>query len=105
MTLRIDGVAPDSSVLHLFTAHPASVGETYAGHMLSAFNFGSMLLRASLACFVHGLLPFLFTSTASRSVADLYERMVRMRRITPVTVITTMPSTMSMNRKAWEWHQ
>jgi hypothetical protein len=86
MTLRVDDFAPDhlrTTIVHLFTDHPASVGETYLSHMLYAFSVASLLLRASLACFVHGMLPFLFTSTASRTVRELYDHMVRTRRIAP----------------------
>lgn len=64
----------------LFTAHPASVGETYLEHMGVAFSFAAAMVGAGLACFVHGLLPFLFTSTGSRTIAALHERMVVSRR-------------------------
>ena len=68
------------TVQSFFTEHPASVGETYADHMRSAFGFALPLLGASLACMIHGVLPFLFTSTASRTVTQLYERMVLVRQ-------------------------
>ena len=62
-----------------FTEHPASVGETYLEHMGVAAWFGWRMLAASFACFVHALLPFLFTRTGSRAVTELHERMVRNR--------------------------
>lgn len=62
-----------------FTDHPASVGETYLEHMGVAAWFGWRMLGASLACFVHALLPFLFTRTGSRTVTELHDRMVRNR--------------------------
>lgn len=62
-----------------FTEHPASVGESYLEHMSVAAWFGWRMLAASLACFVHALLPFLFTRTGSRAVTELHERMVRNR--------------------------
>jgi hypothetical protein len=64
----------------LFSEHPASVGETYGQHMRVAFSFAGPLVVAGLACFVHGLFPFLFTTTGSRTVATLHERMVINRR-------------------------
>ena len=64
----------------LFTEHPASVGETYGQHMGVAFSFAGAMIGAGLACFVHGLLPFLFTSTGSRTIAALHDRMVVNRR-------------------------
>lgn len=60
----------------LFTAHPASVGETYGEHLGSAAYFSRQLLLASAACLVHALLPFLFEKTASGILRRLHERMV-----------------------------
>ena len=58
----------------LFTAHPGTVGETYFGHMAFAAWFASRLTMAALAALVHAFLPFLFETTASRIVRELYER-------------------------------
>ncbi len=66
-------------MLLAFTQHPASVGETYSEHMGMAGAFGLHLLLASLACFVHALLPFLFVKTGSRMITDLHDRMVTNR--------------------------
>ncbi len=60
----------------LFTAHPASVGETYGEHFATAAYFARHLLVAALACFIHALLPFAFAKTASGIVRRLYGRMV-----------------------------
>ena len=65
--------------IDLFTRHPESVGETYAEHMAVAAGFGSRLFLASLACFMHALLPFLFERTGSSTVQLLYSRMVTNR--------------------------
>lgn len=58
----------------IFTSHPAKVGETYFGHMGFAAWFSSRLLMAACAALVHAFLPFLFETTASRIVRQLYER-------------------------------
>ncbi|MER8828395.1 DUF6356 family protein [Mesorhizobium sp. M0938] len=58
----------------LFTSHPASVGETYFGHMAFAAWFSSRLFMAAFAALIHAFLPFLCDSTASRIVRELYER-------------------------------
>jgi hypothetical protein len=58
----------------LFTGHPASVNETYFGHMAFAFWFASRLLMAASAALVHAFLPFLFETTASSIVRELSER-------------------------------
>ena len=62
------------------TEHPASVGETYAEHFTVATGFGLRMMGGGLACMVHGILPFLFTSTGSRTVQALHDRMVTNRR-------------------------
>ena len=58
----------------LFTAHPGTVGETYFGHMAFAAWFASRLFMAGGAALVHAVLPFMFETTASRIVRELYER-------------------------------
>jgi len=70
----------------LFTEHPESVGESYVEHMGVAFGFGARMLLAGLACLVHGLLPFLFVKTGSRTITVLHDRMVahRVRNAAPV---------------------
>lgn len=61
-------------IARMFTAHPATVGETYFGHMAFAAWFASRLFMAGGAAFVHAFLPFLFETTASRIIGELYER-------------------------------
>ena len=63
----------------LFTAHPASVDETYTEHMGVAFGFSLRMFLASLACLVHAVLPFLFVKTGSAAIVVLHERMVAHR--------------------------
>ncbi|MFQ5468187.1 MAG: DUF6356 family protein [Kiloniellaceae bacterium] len=68
-------------MLHaLFTAHPASVDETYPEHMAVASAFGGRLILAGLACLVHGIFPFLFVKTGSNAIATLHGRMATNRR-------------------------
>jgi hypothetical protein len=57
-----------------FTDHPRSVGESYGEHMGVAWSVGGALFVAALACFVHGLCPFLFRSTGSRAIVRLHGR-------------------------------
>jgi hypothetical protein len=45
--------------------------------MRASLSYAVPLLGAALAAFVHAVLPFLFTTTASASVKRLYERMTR----------------------------
>ena len=68
-----------STVNLAFAEHPASVGETYGEHFVVAGSFGWALFKASLACFVHAVLPFAFEKTASKTIAELHARMVMKR--------------------------
>ena len=54
-----------------FTAHPASVGETYGQHLRFALRFGTLMTLGGLGAAVHALFPFLFVTTASRVLDDL----------------------------------
>jgi len=54
-----------------FTAHPASVGETYAQHCRFAFRFGARMTMGGLAAMVHALFPFLCVTTGSRALEAL----------------------------------
>ncbi len=58
----------------LFITHPQSVDESYVEHMAFAGRFSAVLFLAAGAALVHALLPFLFEKTASRMIAQLYER-------------------------------
>jgi hypothetical protein len=69
-----------AAMKRLFTAHPATVGETYVQHMGQAFGFAATMLGAACACFLHGLFPWLFVSTGSRTIATLHDRMIRHRQ-------------------------
>jgi hypothetical protein len=59
----------------LFTEHPHSVGETYGEHLKVASSFGFALIGAGLASLLHGLCPWLFQSTGSRTIKRLYHRL------------------------------
>lgn len=61
-------------ILNLFTAHPASVDESFGAHFLFALRFAALLFAAAGAALVHAILPFLFEKTASRIVARLYAK-------------------------------
>lgn len=67
-------------MLDAFTRHPASVDETYGEHMATAWSFAFPMLLAGLACFLHGIFPFLFETTGSRCVKRLHGRMTHRGR-------------------------
>ena len=58
-----------------FTRHPHEVGESYFEHMGVAFGVGLKLAGGAIACFVHGLLPFLFVNKGSETVERLHRRL------------------------------
>jgi hypothetical protein len=68
------GIDMTARLARLFTSHPAAVGESYFGHMAFAAWFSSRLFMAAFAALVHAFLPFLFDSTASGIIRELYER-------------------------------
>jgi hypothetical protein len=56
-----------------FTDHPHHVGETYLQHLRFASGFGLKMIGGGLACVIHGLFPFLFTTTGSRTIRGLHD--------------------------------
>ena len=74
-----------SSILGKFQQHPSDVGETYWEHFCHALGFALRLFVAASACLVHAILPFLFTSTGSTMINNLYSRMVQNRSRVTVT--------------------
>ncbi|MEO6749019.1 MAG: DUF6356 family protein [Casimicrobiaceae bacterium] len=57
--------------MNVFTAHPASVNETYWQHLRFALRFGTLMTLGGLAALVHALLPFCFVTTAGRISDEL----------------------------------
>jgi hypothetical protein len=62
-----------------FTAHPATVGESYGEHLATATSFGGRMILAGIACMLHGFLPFLFVRTGSRAVSELNAQLLARR--------------------------
>lgn len=67
------------NILRAFRDHPASVGESYVGHLLQASLFGLRMVFAGIACILHGLLPFLFETTGSDAMKTLNDEMAARR--------------------------
>jgi hypothetical protein len=64
----------------LLSEHPHSVGETYGQHLVVASSFGLRMISGGIACLVHGLFPFLFCRTGSRTITELNEQIIMRRR-------------------------
>ena len=63
-----------------FTAHPASVGESYGEHFGFALAFGARMMLGGVAAILHAVFPFLFITIASRTLDELNLRRDRSRR-------------------------
>ncbi len=74
-------MADKQGIKAAFTAHPASVGETYGEHFVTAMGFSLSLLRAAVVCAIHAVLPFLFEKTGSECITELNQRMVTHRDV------------------------
>ncbi|UXC90492.1 DUF6356 family protein [Sphingobium sp. RSMS] len=59
----------------LFLKHPREVNESYGEHLEVATRFGFLMVRAGLACMIHGLVPAFFTRTGSATVKRLCDEM------------------------------
>lgn len=65
----------------IFVAHPRARGESYGCHMRHALRYAATLFGAGCAAAIHGLVPCLFETTASRAVARLHGHMaVRLQK-------------------------
>ncbi|MGI9372166.1 MAG: DUF6356 family protein [Hyphomicrobiales bacterium] len=65
----------------LFTDHPASVDETYGEHFVFATSTGLKLLGAGAAAVIHGVLPFMFETTASDMMKKLHSDLSSRRKV------------------------
>lgn len=61
-------------IQRIFLAHPATVDETFLQHMAFALGFAFKLFAAAFAALIHAIIPCLFEKTASKIIAELYER-------------------------------
>jgi hypothetical protein len=59
----------------LFLSHPQSLGESYFQHQRVALSFALPLLGASLAAFLHALVPAACERTAGDTIRKLHERL------------------------------
>ena len=67
--------AETSLFARLFTDHPASVNESYWGHMRFALSFSFWMALAAMAALVHAFLPALCETTASRILKRMQAKM------------------------------
>ena len=54
-----------------FNEHPNHAGQTYVQHLLFTINMAGKMCFTSIILLVHGVLPFLFTRTASTNFKNM----------------------------------
>ena len=64
----------------VFLRHPRDHGEGYGEHARFAAGVGGRMVLGGLACLVHAVVPCAFTTTGSRTVRELSERLAARRR-------------------------
>lgn len=74
----------------LFTDHCHAAGETYFEHLGFTIKTSATLLFSGFAIFIHGLLPFLFTTTASANIKRLYATIVARAAKAPDTNVAAL---------------
>lgn len=55
-----------------FTDHPHQAGESYLGHLWFTLCMAARFFYLGIVLVIHGLLPFLFTHTASMHIEGIY---------------------------------
>lgn len=55
-----------------FSEHPNSVGETYPQHLRAALGYSYRMFRAAACCAIHGLFPWLCTTSGSNAIRSLH---------------------------------
>jgi len=56
----------------LFLSHPHEGGEGYFPHLLFTLKYGGLIILTGFALVLHGLIPKLHQTTASRQIFHLY---------------------------------
>ncbi len=64
---------PRKPFLQSFTAHPASVNESYFQHLCFAARFSIRLFAAAFAALVHAIVPAWFETTASDLIKAMHD--------------------------------
>ena len=55
--------------------HFVSVDESYLRHLITAWGYAAILLVLTVILVVHGVIPFIFTRTASRTIQKMLKHM------------------------------
>ena len=55
-----------------FLEHPRGAGQRYFEHLRFAWRFGATMFGGACAAFIHGVLPTVHETTASKTVKSLH---------------------------------
>ena len=55
--------------------HLAIVNKSYLRHLITALGYAASLLALAVILVVHGVIPFIFTRTASRTIEKMLKHM------------------------------
>ncbi|WP_342078023.1 DUF6356 family protein [Yoonia sp. SS1-5] len=69
--------ARNNPLIAIFCDHPATVNESYLGHMRFALSFAFWLGMATVAALIHALVPALCETTASRILKRLHAKIAQ----------------------------
>lgn len=77
MTTRYLEQAGTAMADKFLTGHLEEVGESYGEHLATASRFGFRMIGGGIACVLHGIFPFLFSTTGSRVIRELHRGITR----------------------------
>ncbi len=60
---------------YFYNRHLNEANESYVVHFIFSIKAALTLITAGLALFIHAIVPFLFTTTASRTVKKINDQM------------------------------
>ena len=77
ITKPVASFAKGPAMIEHSKRHLSAAGENYFEHLGAALGISATLARASICCALHAILPSLCTRSASRSIAELHQKLQR----------------------------
>lgn len=71
---------PRSWLYNIFLRHPHEEGMTYGQHARFAWGMATLLLKGSVALFLHGVIPSTHVRTGSEAIQEACKRIERRKR-------------------------
>lgn len=83
--------------------HLHAVGEDYGAHRRFAFAVGWSMVIAGFGCILHGLVPAIFTDTASRTIRRLHAAIERRETVGGATAGAPLLAAFALFYAALPW--